>query len=432
MIPSQKSIHRTRYNKEYFGYIVGFANGDIVLADHAAEKLLHSGVKAKEEISGHLLRKFDVRSGFFLSTPPLVWLELTRKCNLTCPHCYIRGGTPRRGELPTSTFMRIIDELSEMGVWAIAITGGEPMLHPDFIAIVNYAHQRGLLIGIATNGTRVSTYILDQIPRDGVIISVSVDDLHLHKAASGVEFKVMTKALRTIKQLGFEANVMTNTNKRNIASIQQIMYWAQENQVSVRSVPFSPLGRGKKHRAELENSVDDVDVAARFWLDECAWEHQYHNRVGLCVGSIFNYGLSLAYMTRRCSSGRYLCYICSDGTVYPCTMCAGEKIFAAGNLQEMNFQTLWRTDWRIRQYSWENFSQTCDGCILNKPEYYCSSRCPAMSHARTGEFFKCGASDFEIASTIVRTALFNSTPLAKETGVPLVPLSGQSPQGPDD
>src|SRR5262249_28227228 len=147
------------------------------------------------------------------------------------------------------------------------------------------------------------------------------------------------------------------------------------------------------------------DDAARFWLRECQWEHEYHQRVGLCVGAIFNYGLSLSYMTRRCSSGRYLAYICADGTVYPCTMCAGEEILSPGSIREVPFSTLWRNDWEIRRYSWDNFSATCDGCVINTPDYYCASRCPAMSNARHGTLFQCGASAFEVASTVVRTAL---------------------------
>jgi radical SAM protein with 4Fe4S-binding SPASM domain len=162
-----------------------------------------------------------------------------------------------------------------------------------------------------------------------------------------------------------------------------------------------------------------VDLAAQFWMRECEWEHEYHKKAGLCVGLIFNYGLSLAHMTGRCSSGRFLCYVCADGTVFPCTMCAGEEILSPGNVRGRPFAEFWRDPWQIRRFSWANFKDTCTGCVINEPRYYCSSRCPAMSHARNGELFGCGASDFEKLSVITRTALLERSPVSDGDGVPI-------------
>jgi len=219
------------------------------------------------------------------------------------------------------------------------------------------------------------------------------------------------------QRFGFLTNLMTNSHRFNTTRLKDIIDWAETHDVSVRSVPFSPLGRGKKHR-ELENSVDDVEQAAQFWLRECTWEHEYHKKAGLCVGVIFNYGLSLAYMTRRCSSGRYLAYIAADGTVYPCTMCAGEEIFSPGNIRLQRFPALWHTDWEIREFSWHRFEKTCEGCPVNDSLYYCAARCPAMSFARHRDFTSCGASDFEKLSTLVRTGLIQQTETGRTTGLP--------------
>lgn len=403
-----------RFNKEYFGYIVGFPQGDVVLAKDSAGPFLRTGTTL-EAITEHLLTELEVRPGFHLNTPPLVWLELTRRCNLTCPHCYIQGGNARDNEMGASDFHALIDEMADMGVWAVAFTGGEPTLHPDFVELVNHAHDRGLLIGIATNGMFLTERLLDALPRDGVIISVSLDDLHIMGSNPDSDFNVASRAILRSQNMGFLTNIMTNTHRNNINRVGEVMKWAERNGVSVRSVPFSPLGRGKAH-AYLENTVDDVETAAQFWLKECEWEHEYHRKAGLCVGVIFNYGLSLGYMTRRCSSGRFLCYVCADGTVYPCTMCAGEEILSPGNVREKGFVDLWRSNWEIRRYSWDNFKSTCEGCVINDPRYYCASRCPAMSHARNGKLFGCGASDFEILSTVTRTAMLETTLTGQESG----------------
>lgn len=403
-----------RFNKEYFGYIAGYPDGEIVLTLPGAGPLLERGA-SRPEIEEFLLPTLDVREGFHLDTPPLVWLELTRRCNLTCPHCYIHGGEARENEMPTSEFYRLLDEFAQMGVWAVAFTGGEPTLHPEFGNLVRYARQKNLLVGIATNGMFLTPSLLDSLPRDGVIISVSLDNLHVD---GNRDFQVATKAILRSQQSGFLTNIMTNSNSVNIHHLEPLVQWAESHGVSVRSVPFSPLGRGKQHRY-LENSTDDVPLAAKFWIRECEWEHEYHKKAGLCVGLIFNYGLTLGYMTRRCSSGRFLCYICADGTVFPCTMCAGEEILSPGNLRDRPFPEFWRSEWQIRNFCWDNFKETCKGCVINDPRYYCNSRCPAMSHARNNHLFGCGASPFEKLSVIVRTAMLEESHVGQNSRLAL-------------
>lgn len=402
-----------RYNKEYFGYLVGYPDGRILLVNADALPVLERNGPF-EELAPYELRTLDIREPFHLHTPPLVWLELTKRCNLKCPHCYIDGGKPRAEELSDAEIHRLIDEMADMGVWAIAFTGGEPTLHPSFVDFVRHARERDVLVGIATHGLHLSDELLAQLPRDGVIISVSIDDLHIPGRDIEREFRMAARTLQRCKAHGFPGNIMTNTNRRNVDRLDDMIVWAEEHGVSVRSVPFSPIGeRAKKNRAWLENVPADVPQAAAFWMKEVEWEHAYHREVGLCVGQIFNYGLTLAFMTDRCSSGRYLCYVCADGTLYPCTMCAGEKILSPGSVKGRSFAEAWRSHWPIRDSSWAAFEDTCTGCPLHNDMFYCSSRCPAMSHARHGDLTSCGASDFEKVSLIVRTAQLQHSPIGQ-------------------
>jgi radical SAM protein with 4Fe4S-binding SPASM domain len=417
-------IKKLRFNKEYFGYIVGYPEGDVFLVRPEAAPLLHDGA-CQAEIAPYLLDTFEVRPGFHLNAPPLMWLEITRQCNLRCKHCYVSAGFPRSDELPNAAIHEIIDDLADMGVWAVAITGGEPTLHPAFADIVIHAHERDLLVGVATNGMFLTEKLLERIPREGVIISVSIDDLHSDRPTEDNEFLRAASGLELSQSMGFLTNIMTNTHHRNINKLGSLMDWAEQRGISIRSVPFTPLGRGKSH-PELENTVEDVQLAADFWMRECVFEHEYHQKAGLCVGVLFNYGLSLAYMTRRCSSGRYLAYICGDGTVYPCTMCAGEELLSPGNVRETGIGELWQQPWKIREFCWDNFTETCERCPINMDSIYCTSRCPAMSHARNNTLFGCGASPFEKISAVVRTSLLQKTPTGRSSGIPQLRTTSQT------
>lgn len=407
--------YRIRYNREYFGYIVGYPEGDIILVNNSAAPLLERKASL-EELQDYLLEELEVHDKFYLNTPPLVWLELTRRCNLNCPHCYIDGGLARQNEMKTHEFHTLIDELAQMGVWAVTFTGGEPTLHPDFVDLVVHAHECGMLIGIATNGWLLTEQLLNSLPQDGVIISVSLDNLHtIGNQQANNNFEIATRAILKSQEKGFLTNLMVNTNRRNIDDLEMWLDWGEKHGVSIRNIHTYPLGRGKiEKELELINTPEYVNKAAHLWLREILMEHEYHKKSGLCVGALFNYGLTLGYLTRRCSSGRFLCYISADGTVYPCTNCAAENILSPGNIRENGFINLWRSDWEIRNYSWDNFKSTCKGCVLeDTTKYYCSSRCPAMSYARHGNYFNCGSSEFDINSNIIRTELLKNSPRGK-------------------
>ncbi len=96
--------------------------------------------------------------------PLLGSLELTFRCNLRCQHCYvpIEQRANRRGkELSLPETKRILDEITEAGCLWLLLTGGEPLLRPDFKDIYLYAKRKGLLLTLFSNGTLVTPRIAD-------------------------------------------------------------------------------------------------------------------------------------------------------------------------------------------------------------------------------------------------------------------------------
>ncbi|MCE5241166.1 radical SAM protein [bacterium] len=96
--------------------------------------------------------------------PNMMTLELTRRCNFLCRHCYCRlpanGPTPRP-ELTTEQWQRIIREAVDMGVLFALFTGGEPLLRPDFREIWRFARRQGLIPVLFTNGVLLDAAMAD-------------------------------------------------------------------------------------------------------------------------------------------------------------------------------------------------------------------------------------------------------------------------------
>src|SRR5437667_4265830 len=94
-------------------------------------------------------------------------IEVTRRCPLECAHCYnnlsMGDQEARRSELTYEEHCRLLDGITEAGCLWLLYTGGEIFARKDFLDIYTYAKQKGLLIGLFTNGTLITPNIADHL-----------------------------------------------------------------------------------------------------------------------------------------------------------------------------------------------------------------------------------------------------------------------------
>jgi MoaA/NifB/PqqE/SkfB family radical SAM enzyme len=85
-------------------------------------------------------------------------IDLTYRCNNRCRHCWLR--TPDgSGELSTQEIIALVDDARAMGCREWAISGGEPMLRPDFVEIFDYITSHAKSYSLNTNGTLITPEI---------------------------------------------------------------------------------------------------------------------------------------------------------------------------------------------------------------------------------------------------------------------------------
>lgn len=413
----ERSRPLVRYRRESFGWLAGFPDGHVALCKPEAGPLLAAGA-GYEECLPHLLTDLSVPTEFHFAGPLMVWLELTRDCNLSCSHCFAEGGSARGGELDTPRILTLLEEFAGLGVFCVVITGGEPLLHPDFESIVARAHALGFVLGIATNLALMTDERLARLPRTDLIINVSLDGLHGQGRATGeTDFEFVTRRLPEVQAAGFNTSLMTTTTRGNIKDLHRIIDWAVAHDVGLRSVPFVPMGRGGAHLHHC-HAVEDAAEVARFWIKEEEWERIHDVQFGLSAGRIFGFLLTMSFAIHRCMSGRGICYITSNGDVFPCTTCAGSKVLVAGNLEFESLERIWNGAWDIRGITWDTFKEACRDCDIASEEYYCTSRCPGSSSVLNRRLDGCGASEFLKLSIIERERLFKERIRAR----PAVPV----------
>lgn len=134
-------------------------------------------------------------------------LELTRRCNLRCVHCYVGDqqavAGSRRGELTTEQWKGVIDHVTDAGCMELLFTGGEPLVRPDFTDIYAHAKRRGTVVTVFTNATLVAAPIVDvlaDLPPHLVEVSIYGATAETHDRITQVPGS-FTRALRGIELL---------------------------------------------------------------------------------------------------------------------------------------------------------------------------------------------------------------------------------------
>ncbi|MGQ0775145.1 MAG: radical SAM/SPASM domain-containing protein [Pseudonocardiales bacterium] len=103
-----------------------------------------------------------------------VWLELTGRCSLSCAHCYADSGPKGTdGAMRPQDWLRVIDEVAQLGGRMVQFIGGEPTLHRSLPAFVDHALVGGLEVEVFSNLTHVSPQLWRVFTQPGVRLATS-------------------------------------------------------------------------------------------------------------------------------------------------------------------------------------------------------------------------------------------------------------------
>lgn len=116
---------------------------------------------------GSVFRLFDDR-------PMYCQLCVTERCNLDCSYCCEYDNT--RPVPPLADLKRWARKARELGTANIGLTGGEPLTHPDIVALVRFCRDLGFFVSMSTNGFLLNERLVDELERAGLrTLQLSVD-----------------------------------------------------------------------------------------------------------------------------------------------------------------------------------------------------------------------------------------------------------------
>lgn len=296
--------------------------------------------------------------------PLEVILEVTRRCNLKCCHCY---NVKDNRELTTVQVKDVIDQLREAGCLFLVLTGGEVFIRPDFIDIVKYSRHRGLDVKIFTNGTLVTddiAYELGKLKPNEVGVSVYGATALTHEKITGVKgsFDATVSGITKLKGQGVAVHIKCTLMKENIAEVENVKSMASDLGVTYIIDPtVSPKDDGTK--GVLKHRVRAEDLK-RIYTEEFA-KVEYDGDEEFFI----------------CDAGQIFGSISASGDVYPCV----QLPLSVGNVFKEDFKDIWQTSpilQKMRKAKAKDF-HGCNSCAISN---YCS-RCPGLAYIEDGDLF---------------------------------------------
>src|SRR5438045_5340291 len=162
--------------------------------------------------------------------PSTLIAELSYQCPLHCPYCSNPldiGGEKYRGELETEHWIRTFGQARGLGVLQLALTGGEPMLRRDLVALCDAARDAGLYSSLITAGTlftRERGEALKAAGLDHVQISIqSPDPDENDRIAGNRSFAKKIAAARAARELDFPLTINCVLHRQNLDRVEDLL-----------------------------------------------------------------------------------------------------------------------------------------------------------------------------------------------------------------
>ena len=324
--------------------------------------------------------------------------HLTDECDQRCRHCYIYG--KNAGKKPDTMDWDTIQKVEEAcGEFCsdlnhqlqFCLTGGDPLLHPDFWRLAELLKKKKILFTILGNPFHLTLKTCKRLKKLGCIrYQLSVDGLEkthdwFRKPGS---YRETLDKIAMLNRAGIESAVMTTVSGRNVDEIPEIIDAMVE--AGVRQYAFS-----RYCPTEADESNGLTPERYRQLLTDCAKKIRGH----LDNGCVTKFGkkdhLWTLYDYERgrfvppadaeegviyagCHCGQTHLTILPDGDVYACRRAAGSRV---GHLPEDILMDIWTGP--MEEYRRLDRFEKCRNCELLR---WCRG-CPAVASSADGNFY---------------------------------------------
>lgn len=311
-------------------------------------------------------QKIKVTGSFTIYYPRRLTVELTHKCNLSCKHCYICAGKNQQATIPTKQLLSFLKRLKHLRLQGIDLTGGEPLLHPDFFTILSFCIQTFEHVDLLTNGTLITEEIADKLAeyKEKLRICVSLDGstAEIHNNIRGWGFSEVVSGIKNLTSRGLFVRVGMSYTSDSYHDIENTIMLAKK--LGAQRFTFSPIlpfGRGEKIQTDRTRALTETQIKSIVEIIE------KHKEFITSIDSD-----KIEKEKPGCGAGFSCVVINPNGDVRPCILLP-EEWLSLGNIFKKSPKNLFAhpaVTFLAKVHAPQKDDSACQLC---KNRYFCSS-----------------------------------------------------------
>ena len=263
--------------------------------------------------------------------PELADISISNHCSKNCNFCY-RDSKPDNSFLSVVDYEKILDGLTSPrwgSVFQVALGGGEPLEHPDFVEIINQTWTRGIVANFTTNGRAVTKTLAEKIAGKVGAVAISVTEME----------EMPTDQVKILADAGIKTNLHFILDNRSIDQATELLRGRFNHLLddvnAVIFLTFKPRGRGSESLCLRPGASLDQFVA-QIGSDGCS----VHIGFDACFVPILMSQTTIdADYVDSCECAFFSVYIDERMNVKPCSFAIGCR--DSFSLRKYSMEEIW-------------------------------------------------------------------------------------------
>ena len=280
--------------------------------------------------------------------PPCLFVEVTNRCNLTCPTCQLGTDQAYKGynksDITFEQFKKIVDQVPSL-VYVTLQGIGEPLLNKDIIKMIKHCSEKGISTYINTNGTILTENKSRELVESGLSnLSISINSFNekvFSETRSGASIHKVTENVKRFIEIRKELNL-----KRPIVSFRAILMKETEPYMEELIFKSNELGVDVLYiqlfisiiadKTLCNSSLKKEEIDA--FSDKLEkWKKQI--KMQIITESFGKSSNNLG----QCKLPWFSPNVTAEGFVTPCCTISNPSILNMGNIFETPFEQIWNS-----------------------------------------------------------------------------------------
>jgi radical SAM protein with 4Fe4S-binding SPASM domain len=320
-----------------------------------------------------------------------ITISLSLSCNQSCKHCWVSAGEATADEITDDEIRSILRQARELGAVHVKFTGGEPLLRPGLVDLLQFAYTLGMRISLETNGTALTDNSLIRLQPlfDRLHFYVSLDGAcaDTHDAFRGQRgaFRRTTANLRRTRDRGGYFTIHTVVRRGNHEEVPAVLALAQDLGASQLKLILSihDLGRGTDVQDDALAPADVFALLDRL-PPQRLWDYTWspaRTRETLLMTTLPP-AFQPSGESATCGWSKSFLAVLANGEVALCHGMYELDEAKAGNIRQRSLADLWLRSalfTETRAWTAEDLSGICGNCAV---AVTCRGLCRASAIAK--------------------------------------------------